>query len=246
MKNVSLPAFAIRFTPSLFMCVITLFFMLLFVRLGIWQLQRAAEKQEMLAKERLFSKQAPVLWKPRAALPSQYQRIRVTGRFLSQVVLLDNQHHRHEWGYHVLSALLLADGRVVMVDRGFIDGDVTRQTLPSIDNPRGIISLEGGVYYASKKQWLLGESVEKRQEDTIVIELFDTKALSQFLHKSVYPFMIRLGEQEASGYVRDWPVVAMSPERHYAYAVQWFAIAVVIFIIFVALNIKKRDENGLS
>ncbi|WP_019216188.1 SURF1 family cytochrome oxidase biogenesis protein [Legionella tunisiensis] len=63
------------------------------------------------------------------------------------------------------------------------------------------------------------------------------------MHKSVYPFIIRLDKSEADSYVREWAVVAMPPERHYAYALQWFAIAFVILILFIALNLKKTNED---
>ena len=64
--------------------------------------------------------------------------------------------------------------------------------------------------------------------------------IRQFLLKSVYPFIIRLSPQAEYGFVRDWPVVAMSVERHFGYALQWFAIALVIIILFIVLNVKKK------
>lgn len=73
-----------------------------------------------------------------------------------------------------------------------------------------------------------------------VVELLDVHLISQFLHKSVYPFIIRLNNHADNGYLREWPVVAMAPERHYGYALQWFAIALVILILFIALNLKKK------
>ncbi|WP_274544559.1 SURF1 family cytochrome oxidase biogenesis protein [Legionella oakridgensis] len=74
----------------------------------------------------------------------------------------------------------------------------------------------------------------------MVIEWIDTKIISQFLHKSVYPFIIRLDKKEANGFIRAWDIVSMPPQRHYAYAFQWFAIALVIFVLFISLNSKKR------
>ena len=82
--------------------------------------------------------------------------------------------------------------------------------------------------------------MDKKDENLAIIELIDTQLISQFLHKSVYPFIIRLSSQSKYGFVRDWPVIAMSVERHYGYAFQWFAIAFAIFIIFIILNMKKK------
>ena len=239
----SLTGFNVRFTPRWQMSLLALLAILFLSRLGFWQLQRAAEKKQMLLAHQVLAKQAPILWQPRNKLPLQYQPITVQGHFLSTVMLLDNQHYQHQFGYHVISPLILADGHVILIDRGWLAGDVTRQTLPKSRMPTGVIKLVGSAYYPSEKNWLLGQLIEKEQAESVVIELIDTKLIGQFLHKSVYPFIIRLGQHEADGYVREWAIVSMPPQRHYAYALQWFAMALVILILFIALNITTKKEN---
>lgn len=222
------------------MTLIAVLAIALFMRLGFWQLERANEKKQMIAALNVFTRQAPTDWASGNALPAQYQPIQVKGHFLPTRLLLDNQHYQHQFGYDVISPLVLADGKVVLVDRGWIEGDVTRRNFPKTETPSGLIQLAGSAYYPSEKSWLLGQAIEKKEADLAVVELLDTQLISQFLHKSVYPFIIRLGKPAAHGYVRDWAVVAMPPQRHYGYALQWFAIALLILILFIALNIKKK------
>lgn len=237
----SLTRFNIRFTLRWQMCVLTLITILLFTRLGFWQLHRADEKKQMLLAHHSLRQQVPTVWEINDALPAQYKQIRIQGQFLSQTLLLDNQHHHHQFGYHVISPLALANGEVLLIDRGWLAGDVTRQTLPAIQIPTGLTTLHGSAYYPSEKNWRLGKIFEKEQANLVVVELLDTKLIGQFLHKSVYPFIIRLDKADnLLGYVREWPTVAMSPQRHYAYALQWFVMALVVFIIFIALNTKKK------
>lgn len=236
----SLTGFNIRFTPRWQMTALALFTILLFTRLGFWQLQRADEKKQMLGAHQALTQQAPMVWGPNSKLPAQYQQVRVQGHFLLKILLLDNQHYRHQFGYHVISPLMLASGQIILVDRGWVAGSGTREALPSPETPTGLISLQGSAYYPSTKNWRLGQLLEKEQGNSVIVELIDTKLIGQFLHKSVYPFIIRLGKHEANGFVREWAIVAMPPQRHYAYAVQWFVMALVIFIIFIALNCKKK------
>ena len=212
----------------------------LLIFLGFWQLQRANEKKQMLNHYDKMAIEPSTLWIPNQQPPLQYQQIHVKGQFLSKIFLLDNQHYQHQFGYHVISPLQLANGMLILVDRGWKVGDITRQVLPLIRTPNESVVVRGSVYYPSAKNWSLGTLIEKEQGDSVVVELIDPKLISQFLHKPIYPFIIRLGPLEASGYVRDWAIVAMSPERHYAYALQWFAMALVVLIIFLGLIFKKK------
>ena len=241
----SLTVFNVSFTPRWRMSLLAFLAIALLIGLGCWQLQRATEKNNMLAAYHQLVKQAPVPWKPTNQLPAQYQPVMVQGHFMPDVILLDNQHNDHQFGYHVISPFLvgIAKGdnqKIILVDRGWVVADVTRQTLPATDTPTGFIHLTGTVYYPSEKNWLLGPVIEKEQAGVVVVELINTQLIGQFLHKSVYPFIIRLGEHEAGGYIRNWAVVAMPPERHYAYALQWFVMALIGFILFIALNTTTK------
>lgn len=63
--------------------------------------------------------------------------------------------------------------------------------------------------------------------------------------RSVAPFVKggSLRQQAGNFFIRDWPIVALSPERHIGYAIQWFAMAAVGLILFLVVNIKKRDNR---
>lgn len=239
----SLTCFNLRFTPNWRMCLLALGFFSFLIGLGLWQLQRADEKKLLLAEHaKLSINQAH--WMPNnGRLPDQYEKIRVKGRFLSTVFLLDNQHYDHQFGYDVLSPLQLSNGQVILVDRGWIPGDQSRRVFPKIEVPQGVIELQGQVYFPSDKQWVLGPTIEKKQKDLIVIERIETKLLSHILQKKFYPYIIRLHKKEQYGFIREWVIVSMPPERHIAYAIQWFVMAGVIFILFIALNTKKNNGN---
>lgn len=240
----SVPFFNVRFTPSWFMIILSMLVISLFMRLGFWQIQRAEEKEGMLRIEALRSKQEPVRWQGEQVLPLQYQRLIVTGQYRPELFLLDNQHQNHQFGYDVLSPLVLDNGVILLIDRGWIVGDHTRRAFPPIITPQQPIQVRGTVYFPSAKQWLLGPSVEKKTAQLAILENIDTKKVSQILQKSVYPFIIRLDREEEYGFVRQWPTVSMSPQRHWAYAWQWFAMALVVFVIFLALNLKKYETKS--
>lgn len=220
--------------------ILALLFCMLFSRLGIWQLARADEKKQMLATQQQRAAEIAIDWHSGEALPLQYQPIHVRGHFSPITLLLDNQHYQHQFGYNVLSPLILDKGDVILVDRGWVPGNANRDNVPNITIPSAVIEVEGSVYYPPQKSWSLGNIFDRKKTNLAVIELIDAQILSQFLHKSVYPFIIRMHPEAPDGFVREWPVVAMSPDRHVAYAVQWFAMALVVVLLYFVLSIKKK------
>jgi surfeit locus 1 family protein len=58
----------------------------------------------------------------------------------------------------------------------------------------------------------------------------------------VRDFQVLLAAGEADGYLRDWRPTVMTPDQHLGYAVQWFALAVALVVIYAALNFRKRPK----
>ena len=53
--------------------------------------------------------------------------------------------------------------------------------------------------------------------------------------------LLLLDEADARGFVRDWnqQLVRMPPVRHFGYALQWFAMAVAVAVIFLVINLRR-------
>lgn len=237
----SLTCFKFRFTSSWLMLILTILSFSLFARLGFWQIQRADEKKKMIVAQKTQELQKPLPWTKNQKLPLQYERIILTGNYLPQIFLLDNQHHQHQFGYDVVSPFELSDGSIVLIDRGWVPGEMTRRIFPNIKVPNGLVKLQGAAYFPSKNQWVLGPELERKGNKIVILERLDAQLVSQVLQKVVSPFIIRLDKQDSNGFVREWATVSMPPQRHLGYALQWFLMALVVLIIFVALNLKKKE-----
>lgn len=239
----SVPFFRYRFTSSWWIILLFVLALSFLLKLGFWQLERGREKRAILAAQQTMQTRRPTIWQTDMALPEQYQRVNVKGHFLKLVFFLDNQHFRHQLGYHVLSPLLLAPDfkKLVFVDRGWIKADKTRAILPDIKVSEAMQSLNGSVYYPSQN-WLLGPSHEMRANKKIVVEQLDPVLFSKILQNEVYPFIIRLDADAGDGLIREWPLVSFSPKRHDAYALQWFAMACLLCLVFIAFNTRKENQ----
>ena len=63
------------------------------------------------------------------------------------------------------------------------------------------------------------------------------------LGREVQPFVLLLAPEEDHGLLRRWEPAAIGPERHYAYGMQWFAMAIVLAGL-LAFNFRKRGYRG--
>ncbi|MGD2032747.1 MAG: SURF1 family protein, partial [Gammaproteobacteria bacterium] len=55
--------------------------------------------------------------------------------------------------------------------------------------------------------------------------------------------IVLLDASAEDGYLRNWAPTEFGPERHYGYALQWFALAATLVIIYVVLNVKRSGND---
>ena len=59
------------------------------------------------------------------------------------------------------------------------------------------------------------------------------------------PLMLLLDPDDAHGFVRDWQAVyGVTPDKHRAYALQWFTLAAVLLLIYIGVNSKRITNEA--
>jgi len=59
------------------------------------------------------------------------------------------------------------------------------------------------------------------------------------------PLVLLLDETDPGGFVREWkPVYGITPDKHRAYAAQWFTLALVLLLIYVGVNTRRHSEGS--
>jgi surfeit locus 1 family protein len=213
----------------------------LMVSLGFWQLQRAEEKAAMAAAFDTRQQQPPAplesVWEQSAQMLA-YTPVRMHGRFLEDAYfLLDNQIREGQVGYEVLGVMQLSSGNSVLVNRGWVPGTADRQTLPPVPPVEGAVEITGHVYVAPGTPFLLAEQQledgwPKRIQAVEMDKL--TPLINEGQPGTVFPYPVRIDADERGALVTDWQIVNMSPDKHSAYAVQWFAMAAVLLVYYLA------------
>ncbi|MCG2634328.1 MAG: SURF1 family protein [Gammaproteobacteria bacterium] len=222
----------------------TLLGLLLFSSLGVWQLDRAEQKEALMARYEMMALEAPLAVNPALAEAGdiQYRPIVAEGVFRGgHTAFLDNQVYQGRVGYHVLSPLELTPELWLWVDRGWVPADLDREVLPEVTTPVRLQRVIGTAYLPSRPGLTLGESGEG-QSWPQRIQRLDLTWLESLSGTPAMPFVLRLGADQPDGFVRAWSTIAMSADKHLAYAVQWFLFALIAIVIYVHASCKREPQ----
>ena len=229
--------------PAWWSVLLTLAAAALFVRLGVWQLDRAAYKDALLHRYAAAALARPVPFGQVAAQPpaDAFPRVAASGRYLTdRVYLLDNPHHDARGGVEVFAPLEQPrDPRLLLVDLGFLAGTGNEQTPALPPLPQGEVSLHG-LYLPPPGTGLElgGDALAGQAHWPKTTIYLDMAQVAKDLGRPLYPRVLALDADPAVSYRRAhaFDFSAMPPARHRAYAFQWFSFAAAVVAIFLILH----------
>lgn len=211
-----------------------------FTALGAWQHGRASDKRESQQAWAAALEQAPVALAEVAG--DAPRRVRVRGHWLASRYLLDNQVRDGRGGIEVFAPLRSDGGPVLLVALGWLPYADARRELPDRPVlPDGAVDLTGllapppahGIRMG--RDWAQGSDTEK------LMPYFALDEIAADAGLALAPQVLRLEPEPGQPYRRDWrPGEGLPPERHLAYAWQWWSLAVAIVIVFVVVHRRPR------
>ena len=230
------------FKPSLASSAWLVVLVLLFVRLGAWQLHRGAEKAQRIAG---FESAGQLTGLPEADSLTEFTRLTLRGRFDPQKhSLADNQVFEGRPGVHVYSPFQLSGGDVILVNRGWLPLKADRLHLPVVGPSPGVSEISGRVGPIPKPGRQLGAArAMSRDEWPQLLTYPQHDRIAAALGIELYPWVLFLDESSAGGFGdRRWRPVYMSPDRHRAYAFQWFALALAATVTWLILGLGRGRQ----
>jgi surfeit locus 1 family protein len=234
------------FAPRGWGIAVTALLLAAFVSLGYWQIGRYRDKQAMVESFATGSETSVELAAQRVAELPRYQHVRVRGTYdPTRQLLLDNMPSAAgRPGYRVLTPLRRPGSDVLlMVDRGWVPLGATREDLPDVSVPSNEREVSGKLDELPAPGLRLGDAAAPDATNWPRVLNFPTRReLETVLGTPVEPRLLLLDAGAADGFEREWrPAMSFGPERHLGYAIQWFALALTLTVIFVALSLR-RDE----
>ena len=212
---------------------------------GLWQLGRAGEKRELEARFAAGGATDALqrLVTSADATEFRYRTVRVSGRYdPDHQLLLDNVSYGGQPGYQVLTPFTTAAG-TVLVNRGWVPASGDRQVLPEIRVGNELREISGRMEWLPRPGIALAADAPPADAPWPRRLLFPTsEEASAQLGVPLRSYQLLLDPAAPNGFVRDWRPGGMGPDRHLAYAVQWFGLALTVVVIYIVLVFRNRKQ----
>jgi surfeit locus 1 family protein len=244
--SIRFPIGARVFAPSWGFTVLTVVLCVTFFFLGRWQWHRGELRQSEYDHFAAGAERVVALGSQSVDQVPRFQRISVVGRLdPDHQFLLDNRSYQGRAGFEVLTPLERPNGRVVLIDRGWVPFSGLRERLPGVAlKPRGTVTVVGRVDNLPSPGLASGRAPPGAAAQWPKVTAFPSMAqLSAALSVPLEPRIVLLDPHEEDGYVRDWHPPGMEPIRHWSYAVQWWSFGVVLLVLWVGLSIRKARQE---
>lgn len=218
-----------------------------FIRLGLWQLDRLEETQEMnaIGLERINAEPeslVKLLEEAEGDLESlEYRNVFVTGTFHpAEEVLIRSQVERGQAGFHVITPVRLDNSELgVLVNRGWVPLAMDQPPVEASPQPERQ-RVEGWVQLTETKPPL---GPEDPPGELGVYNRVDVGRIGEQTEYNLAPvYVVQRGERTA-----DLPIPVRPPDftdegSHLAYAIQWFGFAIVVLVGFYFLLRRKARQ----
>jgi surfeit locus 1 family protein len=226
------------------------------VRLGIWQLDRLSQRRASNAHYIAMQAAPPLslpLDSPQNLPGMEFRAVTASGHYdFSEQVALRNQDYHDQYGYHLLTPLVLPDGTAVFVDRGWIpaQGNADRIAWSSYDVPPDV-TVNGIIRRSRVKADLGGEtdpalSPGQTRLDTWLFP--NLPRIQQQISYRLLPIYIQLNPvatADPQPPIPDQPVVDLTEGPHESYAIQWFSFAAILLVGY-PFYVRRHPTNRKS
>ena len=210
------------------------------IGLGVWQLQRKVWKENLIAAmtSRLDAppQPLPAQWSGATQDADEFRRVAFTATFApgeEALVYTPGSALRADIkgpGYFVFAPSKLADGRIVVVDRGFVPLDRKNRTTRAQGDQGGPVNLVGYLRWPESRGMFTPADDVKGG----VWYLRDQVAMAAARHwGDVAPFYVDQEEPvPPGGLPAPGKIVVRLPDNHLQYAITWFGLGAALLGVY--------------
>jgi cytochrome oxidase assembly protein ShyY1 len=208
--------------------------------LGLWQIERAAEKDNIIEKfnELQNNPHKPINTEDKFA---NWEPISSYGTFTQYIILEDNALLDGQAGYKVYQYFRFEENSGVFVNRGFIARGRLKNEVPEITTPSGQFLIKGSALYKNSNAFV--KNIE--ESDKRIIQEFNIGLISNVYPElradNIRPYIFNLDKNDQFKFKEIEKPINMSSDKHIGYAIQWFGLCLVLIVLTI-IAFRRKDE----
>jgi surfeit locus 1 family protein len=221
----------------------------LFVNLGFWQIRRLEERrlENIVMASRLAADPQPIeeliVGAGRDLDSLEFRGTTATGEFApNEEVLVRSQVHEGTAGWHVITPMVLADGRAVLVNRGWVPLEMDEVPVRA-DPPAGEVTISGWLGLTRTRQ--SGGATEPDGRLTQIARV-DIDRLQQQMPFELLPVYISADQTEVSLPIAVSRPITSDEGPHLLYAIEWFSFTLISVVGYGFLLRRAVHRSGVG
>ena len=232
-----------RFRPGWPLTLATLCALAMLLALGTWQVRRLAWKTDLIAAIETRGAAAPLTVEAALADPvaSEFRHASARGRYRHDLAIaMGTVAEAGELGSRLVTPLQLADGRLLLVERGWLPERLLPPGVPTDIEPAGDVEVSGVVrWHGGDRAGLFTPANQPQRRRWF---WYDMPALAAELDSALEPLVLVADGTGDRGLPRPLPVRADLPNNHLGYAITWYGLAAALLAVYVAFGLRRGGE----
>ncbi len=219
--------------------LLVVFVVVVMINLAFWQLRRLDERRQFNAEVRANSEQTATLDDVTKSDPStiEWRKVRATGTYVpGHQFLVVNRSQNGDTGRNVVNALQLADGTLLLVNRGFVP---LSDAVPPA--PQGTVTIDGRLRVSERRK--TGQTADENVAGLTEIRRIDVGLLAKQFDATVLPMYVE--QLSPAKPLQEIVGPDTSDEGpHLSYTIQWFIFSgcvIVGWVLAVRRSIATRS-----
>ena len=236
-----------HFRPRLWPSVAALSVVGLLIGLGTWQMQRMVWKEALIAELATRDSQPPVFLPQVITDPKalEFTPVRLSGLFLhDRELFLNARVYNGEVGFHIITPFVLADGRTVLVNRGWVPSTRRAPETRAAGQIAGIVTVEGRLRTGGWKGYDMFRPANSPEKNDWLWMDLPAMAARAGIDNALPSIYIAAGVAENPGGLPIGGAARVNVRNnHFGYAMTWFALAVALLVIYVVHQSRRQEDD---
>lgn len=229
----------------------------LFVSLGVWQVQRLAEKEALIAAVEARVGQPATEFPPLADWPTldaealDFSAMSLSGTFINDKTVLvftnltDPKGQYGRAGYWVMAPLQTSDGGIVWINRGFVPEHLASDFAAGGDAPEGPVAIEGTIRRPEESGSFTNapDFTNRREWVRDPVRLSTVAGLDS---QPVAPLTLDMLAGDRGQLPQGGETQLTFSNRHLEYAGTWFLFALITPVMLGYWLLRQRRATNLA